>query len=138
MSVYVKIPNPVTIYERHINPQTLEAEKRKARAMSFFDLVDWITNDAYFAKSAKLGKVAAELVAEFEDKPVGSFVKLTSEQHDHVKKVLEAPSPASMIPSIINKQIVPLIDALAEPLSEEQYRKATANGVHEAQPAASA
>lgn len=134
MPVYVKIPAPVAIYERALNPETGMTERKHARTMAFIDVVDWLTNDNHFASSAKMGKVAAELLAEFEDKPAGALVKLTTEQHDHVKKVLEKPS--SPFIAIINKQIVPLLDALAEPLSEEQYRKEHGNGASNAhQPA---
>jgi hypothetical protein len=134
MAVYVKIPAPLPIFDRVVNPETLETEPRKVRSMTFFDVIDWLTNDQYFGKSAKLGKVAAELLAEFEGKAAGQIVKLTSEQHDHIKKVLEAPTSPFL--AIVNKQIVPLLDALTEPMSEDQFKKEHANGRSDAgQPA---
>lgn len=126
MPVYVKIPAPAPIYERVLNPDTQETEKRKARSMAFIDVIDWVTNDQYFGKSAKMGAVAAELLAEFEGKAAGQIVKLTSEQHGHIKAVLE--NPTSPFVAIVNKQIVPLLSALAEPMSEEQFKKEQTNG----------
>lgn len=127
MTVYVKVPSPVQIFERIVNPSTGMSERKSARTMTFFDIIDWLTNDNYFSSPAKMGKVAAELMNEFEKAQVGDFVKLTSEQHDHIKKVLEKPSNPYI--AIINKQITSLLDALAEPLSEEQYKRETAREI---------
>ena len=124
MSVFVKVPSPVDIYERVFNPETKATERRHTRTMAFVEIIDWLTNDQYFAAPAKMGRVAAELLAEFENAPPGSFVKLTSEQHGHIKKVLESPTAA--LNPLVSKQIASFIDALAEPMTEEQYKKTQA------------
>jgi hypothetical protein len=114
--VYVKIPEPVTLCER-----TPNGERKPVRPMGMFDLIDWLTNDVHFSKPTKMGRVAAELCADFEKAKPGDYVRLTAEQHGHIKAVLE--SPAEPIRAVVLKQIVPLLDALLEPLSEEQYSK---------------
>ena len=114
--VYVKIPEPIMLCER----QT-DGTRKPIRTMSMVDVIDWITNDVYFSRPSSRGKVAAELLADFESKKPGEYVRLTSEQHGHIKAVLDAPSEP--LRAVVLKQIVPLLDALLEPLSEEQYSK---------------
>lgn len=123
MSVYVKIQPTVDIFEKHYDAKG-DPFRHKARSMSMFDVVDWLTNDAHFSKPAKLGKVAAEILSEFEGKAAGEFVKLTSDQYGHLKQVLD--NQSAPFPAVLLKQIVPHIDALLEPLSEEQFRKQAA------------
>jgi hypothetical protein len=114
--VYVRIPEPVMLCERQA-----DGTRKPVRAMSVVDLVDWITSDNYFSKPTSRGKVAAEMLADFERAKPGDYVRLTSEQHTHIKAVLENPSAPLL--AFVLKQIVPLTDALAEPLSEDQYSK---------------
>lgn len=114
--VYVKIPEPVMLCERQP-----DGERKPIRPMSMVDVIDWLTSDNYFSKPTSRGKVAAEMLADFERAKPGDYVRLTSEQHGHIKAVLE--NPSSPFLAFVLKQIVPLTDALAEPLSEEQYSK---------------
>ncbi len=121
MSVYIKVPAAIDIRERFHNTDTQRMEYRHMRTMPFFDIIDWLTNDIHFSKPSKMARVAAELIAEFEHAAPGTYVKLTSEQHGHIKKVLEEPS--SPMNPFVGKQVVSFLDALLDPLTEEQWKK---------------
>jgi len=125
--VYVKVPPVIMLHDRVVEDGKIV--RKPAREMCLVEVIDLLTNDPYFAKP-KMAKVAQEILSEFEDAEVGAYVRLTSEQHGHIKAVLDNPA-SPMMPAFVSKQIVPFFDALLEPFSEEQYSKERARAKRE-------